>query len=67
MKKCKHCDGEGKWEVPTISTHDVYQHCEYCNGTGIKNKELAKKVKKSKEYKPSLSAWEMVDEMGLQF
>lgn len=67
MKKCKHCDGEGKWEVPTISTHEVYQHCEYCNGTGIENKELAEKVKESKKHKPSLSPYEELDKMGIPF
>lgn len=65
MKKCKHCDGEGEWEIPTISTHEIMQSCEYCNGTGEENKELAAKVSESKRYKPSMSAYEAIDAAGL--
>ena len=66
-KDCKHCEGEGRWEIPTISTHDIYKTCEYCNGTGIKNKKLAKKVAKSKEYKDQPSVYEEIDRLGIMF
>jgi DnaJ-class molecular chaperone len=65
MKECKHCDGEGSWEIPTISTHEITQRCEYCNGTGEENKELAAKVTESKRYKPTMSVYERIDAEGL--
>lgn len=65
QKPCKHCEGEGRWEVPTISTHDIYQYCDYCNGAGIENLELAEKIKKQKEYKWTPSVYEMLDEEGI--
>jgi len=67
-KICSHCDGEGKWEIYTISTHNVYKTCEYCNGTGIENKELAQKIKDKKEAKWNQpSVYEMIDAEGLMF
>lgn len=61
MKKCKHCNGEGRWEIPTISTHEIMETCEYCNGTGLRNKKLARKVKQRKKFKSSLSPYEVLD------
>lgn len=65
-KKCKYCDGEGKWELFTISTHDIYEKCEYCNGTGLKDKKLASKVKEKNSFKPQLSPYEILDGEGIQ-
>lgn len=65
MKECTHCDGEGSWEIPTISTHEIMQSCEYCNGTGEENKELAAKVAESKKYVRQLSVYEQIDADGL--
>ncbi len=67
MKDCTHCNGEGNWDYPTISTHDVTIDCEFCNGTGQEDKKLAKKVAKNKEYKHQPSVYEMIDAEGLMF
>jgi len=65
-KKCTHCDGEGRWEIATISTHDVYNYCDYCNGTGIENKKLAEKIKKEKEASWNQpSVYEELDRLGI--
>jgi len=66
-KECTHCDGEGSWDYPTISTHDVTMYCDYCNGTGKEDLELAAKVTEEKRYKPQPSVYEMIDAEGLMF